>query len=134
MPRAMASTRRAYRPKRISNAAESLDCRRAITSSSLGERSPAALGAGAESSWLGLQAMGNVSARPCGGELMRSSQFRGITLHLQRDTPCTGAPPGQAPMLFETCTLAGPMLLFFAATHHFSFITELPLHWERNPL
>jgi len=35
---------------------------------------------------------------------MRSSQFRGITLHLQRDTPCTGAPPGQAPMLFETYT------------------------------
>src|SRR6266436_5351360 len=93
MPRAIASTRRAYRPKRISNAPESFDCRRAITSSSLGERSPAAFGAGAESSWLGLQAMGNVKARPCGGELMRSSQFRGITLHLQRDTPCTGAPP-----------------------------------------
>jgi len=35
---------------------------------------------------------------------MRSSQFRGITLHLQRDTPCTGAFPGQAPMLSETYT------------------------------
>jgi hypothetical protein len=39
---------------------------------------------------------------------MRSSQFRGITLHLQRDTPCTGAPPGQAPMLFETYTICRP--------------------------
>ncbi len=35
---------------------------------------------------------------------MRSSQFRGITLHLQRDTSCTGALPGQTPMLFETYT------------------------------
>jgi len=35
---------------------------------------------------------------------MRSSQFRGITLDLQRDTPCTGALPRQAPMLFETYT------------------------------
>jgi len=48
---------------------------------------------------------------------MRSSQFRGITLHLQRDTPCTGAPPGKAPMLFETYTTAGRMRRFLDASH-----------------
>ena len=39
---------------------------------------------------------------------MRSSQFRGITLHLQRDTPCIGLSPGHAPMLFETYTTCRP--------------------------
>ena len=65
---------------------------------------------------------------------MRSSQFRGITLHLQRDTPCTGAPPGKAPMLFETYTTAGRMRRFLDASHQLQFFKELSLRWYRNAL
>ncbi len=56
---------------------------------------------------------------------MRGSQFRGITLHIQRDTPCVGQLSLQAPMLVETYTTWRPNEKIFRCQPPVSFLQEI---------
>src|ERR1700746_4028836 len=75
MREAMPNTKRAYRPKRTSNALSSCACKSAINSSSRGDGIGDASGSGTTGVWSLLQTKGSASARPFGGELIRLSHF-----------------------------------------------------------